>query len=92
MGSSLALGATLIYFAGLGPLVKRVPGELRTGIAFAFVFVGYFAVRFFGQGVLTSASRNILLAWFERRRGFVSGLRGGSYHWASRLRRRSLLR
>ena len=76
VGSSLALGATLIYFAALGPLGKRVPGELGTGVAFASVFVGYFAVRFFGQGVLTSASRNILLAWFERRRGFVSGLRG----------------
>ena len=67
---------TLIYFAGLGTVVAHLPLEVRAGVAFALVFVGYFAVRFFGQGVLTSASRNILLAWFERRRGFVSGLRG----------------
>ena len=76
VASSLSLGVTLIYFAGLGTVVAHLPLEVRAGVAFALVFVGYFAVRFFGQGVLTSASRNILLAWFERRRGFVSGLRG----------------
>jgi len=76
VASSLALGVTLIYLACLGEIVVRVPSEARTAIAFALVLVGYFAVRFFGQGVLTSASRNILLTWFERRRGLVSGLRG----------------
>jgi cyanate permease len=38
--------------------------------------VGYFGVRFSGQGVMTSASRNLLLLWFERRRGTVSGVSG----------------
>ena len=33
-------------------------------------------MRFSGQGVLTSASRNVLLVWFDRRRGLVSGGRG----------------
>lgn len=41
-----------------------------------FIFLGYFGVRFFGQGVLTSSSRNVLILWFVRRRGLVSGIRG----------------
>ena len=32
-------------------------------VAFALMVVGYFGVRFTGQGVLTSASRNLLLVW-----------------------------
>ena len=36
------------------------------------MLLGFFAIRFSGQGVLTSASRNVLLLWFERRRGFSS--------------------
>ena len=38
--------------------------------------VGYFGARFSGQGVMTSASRNLLLLWFKRRRGLVSGVSG----------------
>jgi cyanate permease len=38
--------------------------------------LGYFGVRFLGQGVLTSASRNVLLLWFNKRRGLVSSIRG----------------
>ena len=40
------------------------------------MLLGFFAIRFSGQGVLTSASRNVLLLWFERRRGLISGVRG----------------
>jgi MFS family permease len=45
-------------------------------LTFPMILLGYFGVRFSGQGVLTSASRNVLLVWFKRRRGLVSGLRG----------------
>ena len=40
------------------------------------MLLGFFAIRFSGQGVLTSTSRNVLLLWFERRRGLISGVRG----------------
>jgi MFS transporter, OFA family, oxalate/formate antiporter len=43
---------------------------------FVFITLGYFGVRFFGQGILTSCSSNILLLWFEKRRGLVSSMRG----------------
>ncbi len=45
-------------------------------ISFLLITLGYFGVRFFGQGVLTSASINVLLVWFEKRRGLMSSARG----------------
>ena len=45
-------------------------------VTFPLIMLGYFGVRFAGQGVMTSASRNVLLFWFARRRGLVSGARG----------------
>ena len=51
-------------------------GINAVGVAFCLMVVGYFGVRFSGQGVMTSASRNMLLVWFERKRGLVSGARG----------------
>ncbi len=76
VAASLALALTLLWIATLDRIVGLLPTGLRGAGAFLLILVGYLFVRFFGQGVLTSASRNILLSWFERRRGLVSGLRG----------------
>ena len=45
-------------------------------VSFLLITLGYFGVRFLGQGILTSASRNVLLVWFEKRRGLMSSARG----------------
>ena len=45
-------------------------------VSFLFITLGYFGVRFLGQGILTNASRNVLLVWFEERRGLVTSARG----------------
>lgn len=79
VGSSLALGAA-VFFISLIDVVAAPLAEV-SGLAigwfsFPLIMLGYFGVRFTGQGILTSASRNVLLLWFERRRGMVSGLRG----------------
>lgn len=74
--SALGLGLTLVYIALLDGLLVRLEGSVRTVAAFFLISLGYLLVRFSGQGVLTSASRNVLLAWFERRRGLVNGVRG----------------
>ena len=72
--SSVLLALVLIYISQ----VDRVLALLSGSVAWAWLLMllGYFGVRFLGQGVLTSASRNILLIWFVKRRGLVSGLRG----------------
>ncbi|MFU8817077.1 MAG: MFS transporter [Pseudomonadales bacterium] len=75
-GSSLLLGVVLVLISGIDSVVAWLPPQIAAVGAFSLILVGYFGVRFGGQGVLTSASRNVLLMWFDRRRGLVSGFRG----------------
>lgn len=72
--SSFLLAIVVMYISTIDLVLDRV-GD-TTALAFVMIFLGYFGVRFFGQGILTSCSRNILLTWFVRRRGLVSGIRG----------------
>lgn len=78
--SSLLLGVVL----GLLSRVDRValwlsnafpvvPPHLLTGGILAVLF---FFLRFSGQGVLTLVSRNMMMKWFDRRRGIVTGITG----------------
>lgn len=73
------LGMMLLFISGIDLLADLLVGVFAVPLAwvtFPLILVGYFGVRFSGQGVLTSASRNVLLVWFEKRRGLVSGIRG----------------
>ena len=71
--SAIALGLMVMYMS----LIDLAANWLGSAaLTFGLVFFGYFGVRFFGQGVLTSCSRNVLMPWFVKRRGLVSGIRG----------------
>jgi len=72
--SSFALGVMVIYISIVDLLSDYLGGAMP--ISFVLILLGYFGVRFFGQGVLASCSRNILILWFVERRGLVSGFRG----------------
>ncbi len=72
--ASLLLGLMLLYISLTDKLAAVIGGS--TVATFGLITLAYFGVRFFGQGVLTSASRNVLLVWFVRRRGLVSSVRG----------------
>jgi len=79
MGSSLLLALMLLYVCSIDLIagsVSRFTGIRLALISFPLIMLGYFGVRFAGQGVLTSASRNALMPWFQRRLGLVSGARG----------------
>ena len=79
IASAVALALTLIVIAVLDELsafVAMLTGMPLAAWSFPAIMMCYFGVRFAGQGVLTSASRNVLLVWFEKRRGLVSGARG----------------
>ncbi len=60
------------YFANF--ILDLIPVS-TAWITFPLILLGYFGVRFTGQGVLTSASTNVLLVWFDKRRGLVVGSR-----------------
>ena len=79
VGACVLLGATLVFISGIDVLAALLVAAFGVPLAwftFPLILLGYFGVRFSGQGVLTSASRNVLLVWFDRRRGLVSGVRG----------------
>ena len=79
VAASAGLGVTLVFVSMVGAISQAIAAAAPAfagAASFALIFIGYFGVRFSGQGVLTSASRNVLLVWFEKRRGLVSGVRG----------------
>lgn len=78
-GAAVLLGVLVAFISVVDQAGAMLAGFLGVPLAattLPLILLGYFGVRFAGQGVLTSASRNVLLVWFERRRGLVSGIRG----------------
>ncbi len=79
MTASACLGLVLIYLTRIGVWAKVIAGGFNlnyTIVAIVMTTFGIFALRFFGQGVLTLTSRNMVMKWFEVRRGFANGFLG----------------
>ncbi|MDJ0789968.1 MAG: MFS transporter [Myxococcota bacterium] len=76
------LGVMLVFLAlcdRLSAAVATAAGTEGRGlpfVTFALLSVGFTGIRFFGQGMLTLVSRNMLARWWEARRGLMSGLSG----------------
>ncbi len=78
--SGFFLGLMLIYLSrvdviasSIGRLIPHLKGD---DIIFGLMVLGFFGIRFFGQGVLTMTSRNMVMKWFDRRRGFANSFLG----------------
>jgi sugar phosphate permease len=56
-------------------LLRFLPAQL---VAFSLISVLFFFLRFTGQGMLTLASRNMVMEWFESRRGIANAIMGMS--------------
>lgn len=76
--ASFFLGLLLISFsridytiAFLGNLFG-INDSYRTYLNFVLVILSFLGIRFFGQGVLTLASRTMVMRWFEQRRGRIA--------------------
>jgi MFS family permease len=79
VGASIGLGVMVTFISmvdWIGGALAALVGLSLSSLTLPLILLGYFGVRFTGQGILTSASRNVLLLWFEKRRGLVSGIRG----------------
>ncbi len=82
--ASLALGVTLLYLSScesishaLASLAHRVNlSPSMPTVHMVVLSVGFFLVRFWGQGVVTMVSRAMLGKWFDRLRGRASALSG----------------
>lgn len=80
--AAAGLAITLLIFsvsdtitAALVPVLSFLPGAL---VAFLVVSGLFFLLRFTGQGMLTLASRNMVMEWFEARRGVANAIMGMS--------------
>lgn len=76
---TIVLGFVLIYLSqvdriafSLGKIMKV--GSFQFYLSFLIVTIGFFMLRFAGQGVLTMVSRNMMMKWFNRKRGFANGI------------------
>jgi len=78
--AALFLGLSLYYLSEVVSIASFFTNmfseENRTVTVFFTLVLGFFAVRFFGQGVLTMASRNMVMKWFDKRRGMASAVMG----------------
>lgn len=79
---AIALGGALCGLSlipeALGVMSAIVPAVPSVPAAFILLCAGFFLLRFFGQGALTLVSRNMVLKWFERRRGLANSLVGAA--------------
>ncbi|WP_339736247.1 MFS transporter [uncultured Sunxiuqinia sp.] len=76
---TIALGFVLIYLSQVDRISFSFAEALGLDtiqfyVSFIFVTLGFFMLRFTGQGVLTMLSRNMMMKWFNRKRGFANGI------------------
>ncbi|MCG8698806.1 MAG: MFS transporter [Bacteroidales bacterium] len=80
MISGLMLGLSLIYLSGIDSRIERLSSVLQNGktnfLIVTLLTVGFFGIRFFGQGMMTMVSRNMMMKWFVNKRGLVNGISG----------------
>jgi len=70
----VGLGSVLLVLSRVDRVVACLGGAASA--AMCVMVVGFFLLRFFGQGVLTLVSRNMVMKWFDRRRGLAMGICG----------------
>lgn len=77
--AGLMLGVMLLYLtrvdriAGFIQQAEWVSPSLAT---FLLLIIGFWGIRFFGQGMLTMVSRNMVMKWFDKRRGLANAFVG----------------
>jgi MFS family permease len=77
------LGLVLFYLSNVEYITRFFNGLFgaqsgNIAIAFIVMVAGFFLLRFFGQGLLTMLSRNIVMKWFEEKRGLVNTILAAS--------------
>lgn len=80
MLSGFMLGLVLLSLSKVDLIVNAIAGisdaiSIETITIIVLVF-GFFGIRFFGQGILTMVSRNMVMKWFETRRGLANAIMG----------------
>ncbi len=75
--ASLFLGISLLLCSVSVEISEGIKGILHINswmVPFGLMTILFFFIRFCGQGVLTMASRNMIMIWFDRNRGKVNSI------------------
>lgn len=80
ISSILLFGGIMLFLPGISIYTTKIsnyfPKVNYNFIAFILASGAFFILRFSGQGVLTMATRNMAMKWFNRRRGITSAIMG----------------
>jgi len=72
LGAALGISLTLLTASFSPSLAQKLAAAInisRVYIGFVVITLLFFMLRFFGQGVLTMASRNMIMMWWDKYRG-----------------------
>lgn len=78
IAASILLSIVLLMLSQADRIIRTLAGTHGTFgynvVAICIMVILFFLLRFSGQGVLTMASRNMLMKWFVAKRGFANGI------------------
>ncbi len=77
--AGIAMTAVLLYMSHIDTIKNSISqwGFLNPGIiSFILLTAGFFILRFFGQGILAMVSRNMVVKWFDKKRGLIVAIMG----------------
>lgn len=77
--SGVLLGLVLLYLTRVD-VIAHFLGDAGIKkpvlITFVLLAIGFFGIRFLGQGMMTMVSRNMVMKWFDKRRGLANAILG----------------
>lgn len=76
-GVALLLGLVLVFFSFSDRVtlsVQLILGNEQWWVAFGVIMLGFFALRFTAQGMITMASQAMIGKWFHERRGLIMAI------------------
>ena len=78
--AGVMLGVVLLYLTRVDVVAEALSGSngiISPALAiFVLLAIGFFGIRFFGQGMMTMVSRNMVMKWFDKRRGLANAVLG----------------
>ena len=77
--SGVMLGLVLLYLTRVDIIAATLDGApwiTPAKATFVLLSAGFFGIRFFGQGMMTMVSRNMVMKWFIERRGLANAVLG----------------
>jgi MFS family permease len=70
--ATIGLGIALFYLSQIDYITQALSSAPL--MVMAFILIGFVFIRFFGQGVLSLASRTMVVKWFDSKRGVAVGI------------------